>query len=260
MFTNSNHDFVQDVSHIFGQDPNKELSAVSHFIAEMEKKPVKKLPDFNKVFDKLKQVNAENKALKNQVESVHQDYTQMRRLNKELAELLASLKAAGLTDAMTADRITTVVRQMKLDEMNKFISFVLNGEEVDLTFCQMKQIVKWYEKGYVYFQKFDEFRVETDKVHLFTFGEIAKYIDRVDATKNQEVVVFGEDPNTVDVCFIADFETDKNLAIRPTHVLKSRIVKKDEENTTLIVDKRKFMTFLLNHGYTNPFNDETVIG
>ena len=65
----SNFNFIQDVTHIFHQDVDKEPYALSHFIAKMEEKPVKKLPDFNKVFDKLKQCNSENKALSSKLVS-----------------------------------------------------------------------------------------------------------------------------------------------------------------------------------------------
>ena len=224
----------------------------------MEKKEVKKLPDFNKVFAKLKQTNAANKALTTQVAGLSQDLAQMKRLNKELADLLHGLKTAGACDRTTADRISTVCRQFKIDEINVLTSFVLDGEEVDVTYSQMKGIVRWYEKGHVYFEQNEKFRVKTDKVHVFTFGEICDYVDRVDSSKRKEVVVVGEDANTVDVCFLADYDRDNNGVIRPTHVLKSRIEKKPGEIPSFMIDKRTLMVFLLNAGYTNMWNDETA--
>ena len=120
----------------------------------------------------------------------------------------------------------------------------------------MKSICSWYERGHVYFERFDEFRVSTELVHLFTFCELASYVDRFDPSKNRDVLIVGEDPFTVDVCFLGHFDKDYQGSIRPTHVLKSRVEKK--EHPTQILSKREVMTFLLNAGYISAINDETM--
>ena len=259
---------IEDVTHLFmGDNPRQDTSGLAHFIAKMEQKEKKSINrrDFNQMFDRLKLTCAANKSLSNQVKAIKKELEIMRSLNREQNLLLDGLKAAGCTNSTASERIQNVHAAFRTDEFVKLFSFTLNDEVVDVTRNQMKEIVTWYEKGFVYFQRFDQFRVDTEKVHLYTFGEIVQYINRANENNKTECFVCGEDPNTVDVLFLDDFDRSREGVNTPTHVLKSRIRKcfvsdnldSGDDNVRIALSKRTLMTFLLNIGHTNPFYDET---
>ena len=214
-----------------------------------------------RTFDRLKLTSTANKGLSNQVQALKKDLDVMRSLNKELSHLLDGLKQAGLTNNDVSNRIQSVIRAFRTDEFATLFSFSLNEEIVDVTRNQMKDIVQWYEKGFVYFKRFDQFRVDTENVHLYTFGEIAVFVDRNDETNLNECFICGENPNTVDVVFLEDFDRTRNGLITPTHVLKSRVRKAyisdtGDDNVRITISKRNLMTFLLNIGHSSPFFDD----
>ena len=260
---NTNFDYVEDITHqIFQDDPERDRSEVSHFIVEMEKKGKKdiKQKDFFNAIKRLKLLNAANKGLTNQIKATTKDLAQMRRLNKELAETLKEIRKTAAKDEASEMRVTNVVNAFRHDMFTVIAKFKLDGEDVNLTRNQLRSIVSWYEKGFVYFDRFDEFLVNTDKVHIYTFGEIVKYVDRMNPRKNCQAVVFGEDPNVVDVVFLKDLDSTKEGAVIPTHVLKSRIRKLDinAQFPPLAVSKHTVLCFMINIDYRNPLHDECI--
>lgn len=259
-FITANNDYIEDITHLFDgkgkEHPNEDL------ILDIEGKGLNELQreDIQKLVNALKVSTTKNNTLNNQVSQINKDLAQMRRLNMELTLMIDRIKDSCKKDKESCDRLHSIVRAFKLDTMNTLFSFTLDGEEINVTNNQMKQIVGWYPKGYVYFKVFDDINIRTDKVHLFTFGEIMSYVDRQDTTKNCECMVVGEDENSVHVMFINDFDRgDDEGVLQPTIVLKSRIEKHNEDNrkVKLAIKKNLLMTFLLNIGYTNPFHDET---
>ena len=259
-FITADNDYIEDVTALFNGRCNN--SKISKLLDKLEGKSFEEYTpkDVKDLIDNLKLADTETNSLSTQVNAINKDLAQMRRLNAELSLMITAIKEACKKDQASCDRLTSIVRAFKLDTMNTLFSFTLDNEDINVTCNQMKQIVGWYPKGYVYFKEFDDFNISTDKVHLFTFGEVVSYIDRRDESKNCECLVVGEDENTVHVMFLSDF--DRNMTeegvMKPTFVLKSRIHKREgNKKKNIAVTKRVLMTFLLNIGYTNPFHDET---
>ena len=258
-FIASSGNYVEDITHQFFDNSSTDLTKM---IDSFEGKRASELTDqdVNDLVLKLKDCEQEIEGIKNQLGQVNKDLAQMRRLNMELSLMIQQFKESGRQDKETADRIASVVRAFRVDTFTPLFSFALDNEDICVTRNQMKQIIAWYPKGKVYFKKFDMISIRSDKVHLFTFGEIAKFINRMYPTKTAEYLIVGESTDLVDVLFLHDFDTDPNEegVLTPTCVIKSRVCKLDgNEKETVAICKRELMESMMNIGYINYFNDET---
>ena len=151
---NENLEFVEDITHLFlGPDQNEDDEETQKLITRMENKSKRdmKASDIHEVIGKLKEKISKNKALEAQVKTKTQDLAQMQRLNKELTTLIYEMiRYNDEVPHEVTDRIKNVMTQFKKDSMEKFVTFRLGTEIVDLTVNQLKYIVSWYDKGHVY--------------------------------------------------------------------------------------------------------------
>ena len=72
----------------------------------------------------------------------------------------------------------------------------------------MCQIISWYRKGYVFFEKDDNFSIEgIQGKHHYSFGEIVSFKDRDNENMVKDAIVTGETPwSAVDVLFLNNFD------------------------------------------------------
>ena len=145
--------FIEDVTHLFIDDDTS--LKVSDVITEWGNKDDTEIKekDFKYVFHLLCKCNSFCEKLLNQNLALCEDLSRHSRLNHELHTLTRTL--GGMVTMKDGDRkrLEQITKQFHIDEETNFLSFVLHGAPFQITCKQMRQIVGWYPKGYVYFEK-----------------------------------------------------------------------------------------------------------
>ena len=115
-----------------------------------------------------------------------------------------------------------IVQQYTTDTTVGFLKFSLDGQEVHMTRNELQQIISWYRKGYVHFEKgqsYSTIGIEGTHVHNF---EIVMYTGRDDIAVKKDCVATGGTPGSVDVLFVKDIYK-REIYITPNHIVKIRI-------------------------------------
>ena len=203
----------------------------------------------------VKVLHSDVMKLQNQNRDLLTNLNTFYRANQEMAGIARDVSASVVGNDEKVERVTQIVQQYTTDTAVGFVKFSLDGEEVQMTRNKLRQIISWYKKGYVYFEKGQPYNiVSINGSHSYSFGELVVFTERENPEEQRECIVTGETPWLVDVLFLKDFDVSENY-ITPSHVLKSRISKMNEKR--VIVDKQKLMTFMTEVNYINYCHDET---
>ena len=251
--------FIQDITHLFmptSEDPD----SLSSFITKIEEKRSKGLTkrDVSEMLEKLKTAQDKLDLQDNQIMSLKSDNAQQKRLNMEMSIMVDHMKESGAQDPETSERIKNVVRAFRSDMFARFFLLTLDDVEIEVTAQMMKQIIYWYPKGKVYFEKGEFFQgdITTDGQHKYTFLETVVCLDKTgDSSKNCQGLVIGETAYTVHLLFLKDFLDNEEGVLTPTHVVQGRVTKYHRCGKEIITaSKRMVLNFMLNMGYQCPIN------
>lgn len=251
--------YIQDITHLF-MPSSDEDDSLSSFITKIEKKQSKGLKgkDLLDVLERLRIAQDKIDTQDNQIQALKSDNAQQKRLNMEMCLMVDQLKESGKQDAETQERIQSVIRAFRNDMFSRFFLLALDGVEIEVTAQMMKQIIYWYPKGKVYFEKGEFFQgdITTDGSHKYTFLETVICLDASgDESKNREALVVGETAYTVHLLFVKDFLDNEEGVLSPTHIVQGRVKKFLRNGKEIItVSKRMVLSFMLNMGYQCPIN------
>ena len=247
-------DTVEDMTESF---LNGNRDKLAELIQDYEDKSIVDIStnDFLRMFDIVKKMHSAVRTMENQQKALVSQVNMLYRSNQELSALAKAISESAVGMEEESARICQVVGEYTTDFRVDFVDLELNDKEVPVSKIQLRQIISWYKKGYVFFSKGQSYHINNmEGEHDYTFGEVVTLKENGDNTRTCDVVVTGETPWIVDVLKFDDF-AESNQYVTPTHVTKDRVLSKEVKK--YMIGKEALMEFMANIHYVNFFHDET---